>query len=105
MIPNHDSMKHALKDPNNSIVLTPELMHYGKEVDQDGKFVTWVKKPRLMTMCCTCLWADGKTGDAYFSCHRFAPRPTVTEETAPDQPRALWPMVVHDDYCGDWQEK
>jgi len=37
---------HTLKNPNNTIVLTPELMHYAKEVDENGKFVTWVKNPQ-----------------------------------------------------------
>lgn len=53
-----------------------------------------------MKTCTDCRFASVK--GAKFECRRFAPSPLIPQDSEDSKPKAVWPVVKADNWCGQW---
>lgn len=55
--------------------------------------------------CADCVFSEEVTVDLVYLCRRRAPRPVsevMKEDRLPENREAVWPRVMHDEWCGEW---
>jgi hypothetical protein len=56
--------------------------------------------------CLTCRFFSRATDDSELGeCRRHAPSPTVFEDAELRNVDALWPQVLIEEWCGEWEPK
>lgn len=53
--------------------------------------------------CSGCRFWDRRQNADLGLCRRRAPLPGLPRTSGLDAERALWPLTVADDFCGEWQ--